>query len=195
MVNRGCLLLWMMDSLVSGRVETAQRAFREISEGATLHGLSDGTWSLTEAILALLDAVGRVESLTVSSWTFKGARIKGAFALASEDRIGELRFLSDVGFAKSQPEFCAALRRRFGPDVVQEWKGHAKFVVFADTELGYDLLYLTSANLHPEKRLESWSLTCGGPLPAQYARMVQGVMDDPPKPRRFSRDGQARLLE
>ena len=177
--------------LVSGRIESPQRAFLGACEGARLHGLSDGTWDLTEALGVLLDLTGPSD-VVLSSWSFKGSNLKGALGLARDQRLRSLRALFDLNFCKGQPELVAAWQERFGPDCVTEWKAHSKFLALSGG--AFDCLYLTSANLHRDRRLEYYTLTCDRAAVQDYLALVVDLLENPPPVRRFSRDGQARKL-
>jgi len=177
--------------LVSGRLESPQQALVGFAEGVTLCGLSDGTWGLVDMIFALLEKVG-VSDVTLSSWTFRGAKVEASLALAHADEIRSLRFLADLNFMDAQPELVRALRGRFGDGCVVEWKAHSKFLCL--TGGSFDVLLLGSMNLHANKRFEYFTVVGGSSVAASYLEVVDDLLLNPPRVRRFSRDGLAREL-
>ena len=159
--------------LVSGRIESPQRAFLGACDGARLHGLSDGTWDLSEALGALLDLTGPSD-VVLSSWSFKGSNLKGALGLARDQRLRSLHALFDLNFCKGQPKLVAAWQERFGADCVTEWKAHSKFLALSRG--AFECLYLTSANLHRDRRLEYYTLTCDQAAVQDYLALVADLL-------------------
>ena len=62
------------------------------------------------------------------------------------------------------------MRALFGDGAIRIWSSHAKFSIL--TGGAFDVLYLTSANLNANRRLENFSLFAGGDLPGQYMALV-----------------------
>ncbi|MCY4224637.1 MAG: hypothetical protein OXF06_07350 [Bacteroidetes bacterium] len=177
--------------LVSGRIESPQQALLGFADGVTLCGLSDGMWGLIDMIFALLDKVG-ASDMVLSSWTFKGAKVEASLALAHAEAIRSLRFLADLNFMEAQPELVRALRGRFGEECVVEWKAHSKFLCLSGG--AFDVLLLGSMNLHANKRFEYFTVVGGRGVASAYLEVVDDLLLNPPRVRRFSRDGLAREL-
>ena len=149
-------------------------AFAGLKRGMAVHGLSDGSWSLSDGISELLRIVGK-SHLVISTWTASNADLEKAAGFLRDDRIATIRLLVDRSFEGRQPKYCAAMRGLFGDEAVRVWSSHAKFVVIHGGRL--DLLYLTSANLNANKRLENYSVVAGGSLPLEYLTMVREVFE------------------
>ena len=81
----------------------------------------------------------------------------------------------DRSFQTRQPGYCALARSLFGDDAIRVWSSHAKFAVFSGS--GFDVLYLTSANMNQNKRLENHTVVAGVVLPEQYLDMVEELFD------------------
>ena len=45
-------------TFIGRNVASAREAMRDLQDGTSLHGLSDGSWSLSDAIMAILQIVG-----------------------------------------------------------------------------------------------------------------------------------------
>ena len=138
-----------------------KRQFAELQDGDSVHGMSDGSWSFTDALLALADRTGSCH-LVVSTWTAAAADIKRAHKLLDDGIFESVRFLVDRSFLTRQPRYCELLRATFGDESIRVWSAHAKFALLMGGE--FDVLYLTSANLNKNKRLENFSVFCGGDL-------------------------------
>ena len=145
-------------------------AFRGLKEGSSIYGLSDGTWSLIDGIEALLDLCGPSD-VTIATWTAAHADLERAERLLGDGRIKTLRLLVDRSFEGRQPAYCIRARSLFGDQAIRVWNSHAKFCLLLGGEL--DVLYLTSANLNANKRLENYSVIAGGALPAEYLAAVE----------------------
>lgn len=139
-------------------------AFEGLADGCSIHGLSDGTWSLIDGIEELLDRCGPSD-VTVSAWTAANADIERAERLLQDGRIRALRLLVDRSFESRQPRYCGRARHLFGDQALRVWNSHAKFVLVLGGKI--DVLYTTSANLNQNKRLENFTLFAGGDLPRQ----------------------------
>ena len=122
-----------------------RKAFEGLVEGATVHAISDGTWSLTDGLCEILGIVGRCD-LAVSTWTAAQADLKRAERLLRSREVKSLRLMVDRSFQTRQPGYCALARELFGDDAIRVWSSHAKFAVFSGGR--FDVLYLTSANMN-----------------------------------------------
>ena len=103
-----------------------KRQFVDLKEGDSIHGMSDGSWSFTDGILALTQLTGKCD-LIVSTWTAAAADIKRAHKLLEDGKFSSARFLVDRSFLTRQPRYCELLRERFGDEAIRVWSAHAKF--------------------------------------------------------------------
>ena len=78
-------------------------------------------------------------------------------------------------FQTRQPGYCALARDLFGDDAIRVWSSHAKFAIFSGGR--FDVLYLTSANMNQNKRLENHTVVAGGDLPERYLDMIEELFD------------------
>ena len=151
-----------------------RKAFEGLVEGATVHAISDGTWSLTDGLCEILRIVGKCD-LAVSTWTAAQADLKRAERLLRSREVKSLRLMVDRSFQTRQPGYCALARKLFGDDAIRVWSSHAKFAIFSGGR--FDVLHLTSANMNQNKRLENHTVVAGGVLPEQYLDMVEELFD------------------
>ena len=84
------------------------------ADGCSIHGLSDGTWSLIDAVEELLERCGPSD-VTISTWTAANADIERAEGLLQDGRIKTLRLLVDRSFESRQPLVAAQIVKR--PDL------------------------------------------------------------------------------
>ena len=177
--------------LVSGRIESPMQALVGLGPDMVLSGIYDGTWALVDMVFALLDRIGPSD-VTISSWTFANANVNESVALAGTGVIKSLRFLCDLNFCDAHPKLVTALRARYGQDCVVEWMAHSKFICFRGGE--FDVLYLSSANLHKDRRLETFTVVSGGSTARDYLELIDDLLANPPTRRRFTRDGLAQEI-
>ena len=111
-----------------------RKAFEGLAEGATVHAISDGTWSLTDGLCEILRIVGKCD-LAVSTWTAAQADLKRAERLLRAREVKSLRLMVDRSFQTRQPGYCALARKLFGDDAIRVWSSHAKFAVFSGGQL------------------------------------------------------------
>ena len=89
--------------------------------------------------------------------------------------VRSFRLLVDRSFQTRTPDYCRLARELFGDGAIRVWSSHAKFCIFSGGK--FDVLYLTSANLNANKRLENHTVVAGGEVPAQYLGMVAELFD------------------
>ena len=148
------------------------RIFAALESGDSIHGLTDGTWDKIDALEALSTVVGAGD-LVISTWTAARRDISKALNLLDRSKFASMCWLVDRSFATRQPEYCDHLRATFGDNAIRVWDCHAKFAVL--TTATRSALYLTSANLNRNRRIENFSLWIDGPLPGQYRDLVLDV--------------------
>jgi len=176
--------------LVVGCCSSPRVAFARLDlaagPGQHLHGLSDGTWSLVEGLRVLLERIGPAR-LVISTWTAARADLEQALRFLEDGRLVDLRLVIDGSFQSRKPEVCERARELFGPGAVRVWRSHCKFCILeaeeppAGTDWAPALLYLTSANLNPNPRLENWSLLSAVDVVAAYRDMIDGLFADQPE--------------
>ena len=157
-----------------GGHDNPQGAFAGVKNGAMIHAISDGTWGLSDGLLAILKAAGP-SHLAISTWTAARADLRRSEGLLRSKSLLSLRLMVDRSFETRQPAYCAMARKLFGDDAIRVWSSHAKFSVF--TGGAFDVLYLSSANLNRNPRLENHTVICGGSLPGEYLSMVDELFE------------------
>lgn len=135
---------------------TAAQSIGLIEHGCEIFGLNKGQFSLVDIISHCLAATGPADVL-ISTWTAAGADLGFAYELLKSGQIRSLRFVVDFSFPTRQPEYCAALRERFGDDCIRVTKTHAKFVTIRND--AWDLVVRSSMNLNENRRLESFEIS------------------------------------
>ena len=150
----------------------AHAAFGALADGVQRHGITDGRWSLIDGVRALLDQCGPCDAI-ISTWTAASADLRKAQVLLRDGRLLSLRLLVDRSFETRQPEYCRRARAAFGDDAIRVWSSHAKFTLLLGGR--WDILYLTSANLNRNARLENYSIFVGGPFPREYLALVEDL--------------------
>jgi len=152
---------------------TARLAMRRISDHGQVHGLTDGTWSYLDALRELLRLTGPSD-IAVSTWTAAKTDTIEAERLLRSGRVKSWRMLVDASFKTRQPAYCELVRKKFGDDAVRVWNCHAKFSVITGGE--FEVLYLTSANLNRNRRIENFSIYREPKgIVARYMRLVEDL--------------------
>ncbi len=135
---------------------TAAEAIGPITRGCEIFGLSKGQFSLIDIIIHCLAATGPAE-VVLSTWTAANADMGFAYELLKQGAITSLQFVVDFSFPTRQPEYCAAMRERFGDSCIRVTKTHAKFVVIKNAD--WNIVIRSSMNLNENKRLESFEVS------------------------------------
>lgn len=135
---------------------TAADAIGPITRGCEIYGLNKGQFSLIDIIEHCLAATGPAD-VTLSTWTAAGADLTFAHKLLTNGTLRSLRFIVDFSFPTRQPEYCAALRERFGDQAIRITRTHAKFVVIRNAD--WHVVIRSSMNLNENRRLESFEIS------------------------------------
>ena len=174
-------------------------AWPDLGPGDSVHGLTDGRWSMIDALEEL---VGRATNdgkdgtcgLVIATWTAADADIDRARRLLEDGRIGWARWLLDHSFPRRKPGYCQHLRERFGDEAIRVWRCHAKFAVIQAPRAENSHLYLTSANLNPNLRVENFTILRSGPVIDEYLEMVSEAFERQNPGQGFSRCADAKRL-
>ncbi len=142
---------------------SAAEVIGELTPGCEIFGLSKGQFSLVDIIEHVLKYTGPA-SVLLSTWTAANADLTAAnadltfaYELLRNGSITAIRFVVDFSFPTRQPEYCAALREKFGDDAVRVTKTHAKFVVIRNA--AWAVVIRSSMNLNENRRLESFEIS------------------------------------
>ena len=159
----------LIDMRVAPDCRNAKSALTGLAPGVCIHGITDGSWSLSDAMREMCRLAG-FSDVVISTWTAASADLRSAQKMLRSTAIRSLRLIVDRSFISRQPKYCAAARSYFGDDAIRVWSNHAKFCIVVGDAMR--ILYLTSANLNRNVRMESFSAICSDELVAEYSRMV-----------------------
>ncbi len=151
--------------------QNAAEAVKNLTAGCEIYGFTKGQFSLINLIEQVLDQAGPAH-VTVATWTAASGEIEQAYRLLTDGRILSMRFIVDFSFRSRKPDYCAALRHRFGDDCIRVTKFHAKFVLIRNER--WNLVIRTSMNLNENPRFESFDISDDLAL----AEFVEGVVAD-----------------
>jgi hypothetical protein len=147
----------------------AREVIGALDPGVAMTGLTMGQFSLLDLIRACLDSTGPAHCI-VSTWTTGIRDAEQAAWLLSEGRLLSFGLLTDVSFPARQPEYCAFLTRRFGPDCVRSTRTHAKFALIWNE--AWSLVVRSSMNLNVNPRFEQFDIDDSSELLAFFRSHV-----------------------
>ncbi|WP_419936906.1 hypothetical protein [Candidatus Palauibacter sp.] len=141
----------------------------DIRPGQILTGCTDGRWSTTEAIRAMLAKTGTPANVSITTWRVGPADAEHLVILRRAGLIGRLRLVLDrsvhgldrTDLRRGAKPIFHRVAAVVGVENLRVWNGHAKIVVVA----GPDMLitHLPSANLNRAQRAETY-VTFGEPV-------------------------------
>lgn len=168
-------------------VSRASEGVGPITKGVELFGFTKGQFSLIDIILHALDTTGPDTKGLISTWTAGNADLS---ILLDEKRLTELRFIIDFSFPQRQPDYCAALREKFGDAAIRLTKVHAKFVTLRSKD--WNVCIRTSANLNLNRRLEQFEITEGVEMCDYVDEVVEEIFTKLPESEQFDQGPYAR---
>ena len=140
--------------------------------GTAAYGLTDGRWSVSDMLLAMVEGSGGAADCVFATWTAGQADLKRAKRLLNEGVFAKVLWIFDRSMKTRHPEYLHLIEDTWGSESVLFLHFHAKFFLVDDW------LYLTSANLNENRRIENYSLYHGGDVVRQYRAMVDGLCSD-----------------
>lgn len=149
----------------------AASALGFIGPGVNIFALTNGQFSLIDAIQHVLEHTGRAR-LDLATWTAADADFRRANAMLQNGNIDHMRLLIDPSFRSRKPEFCAAAVEIFGNDAIRTIPIHAKFCVIDNGD--WPVVIRTSMNMNPNRRIESLEIANDPDL----AAFLQGFCND-----------------
>ena len=145
-----------------------------LSEGQTLHGFCDGTWSSGDAMQYILGITGPCKVI-ICTWTVSSLDINRVKTLVDAGSIGEVYWLLDRSFPSRHAQYMHHLKQKFSDDEIRLWNAHCKFTIFLGGDL--DVLYITSANMNRNRRLEHYVIYTEKSIIMDYVSLVQDLID------------------
>lgn len=168
-------------------VASAAEGVGPITQGVEIFGFTKGQFSLIDIIVHVLGTTGPNTRGLISTWTAGNADLS---ILLDEERLTDLRFVIDFSFPQRQPDYCAAMREKFGDAAIRLTKVHAKFVTLRSE--GWNVCIRTSANLNYNRRLEQFEITESAEMCDYVDRVVDEIFLKLPESDQFEQGPYAR---
>lgn len=159
---------------VAQSTATPGKAFEGLLEKKAIHGLTDGTWNFIDSLRELIRIIGPAY-FYISTWTAAKTNLDEVFRFMSARSVLGMKLLVDRSFLTRKPDVCRHAIKLFGKDCIRIWNSHAKFAVVSNDK--HRILYLTSANLNPNIRIESYSIYHDHELATRYQQMVESLFE------------------
>jgi hypothetical protein len=174
-----------MTTTAGRRAARCASVIGDIDAGSAAHVISDGEWSLHDAIHHLARLAGPSEVL-VATWSVSEAAVRLLCSMLDRGDVTRLTCLCDWRVKQRRPEAAAFLERQ--ADSLRVTNCHAKAAVIIGGELAFSVV--TSANLTNNPRLDVYVITEGRAVADFHATWIRDSFDtaDP-----FS-DPQTRLV-
>jgi hypothetical protein len=116
---------------------------------------------MIDAVLHVLDEVGRADRLSLWTWTVADYEIETFRRLMLDGRIGRGCLVIDAGARAKNKGLIASWQSSFGPDSVRYVLNHAKIATVEGA--GLRVLLRGSMNLNHNPRFEQLDVSEGGP--------------------------------
>jgi len=139
--------------------KTAADCIGEISSGMALFAVTRGQFSMLDAVLHVLDQVGRAK-LTLWTWTIAEYEIERFKELQRDGRLYDSVLMIDGAARRKNAALIADWKASFGADSVRYVSNHSKIATVDGG--GFKLLLRGSMNLNFNPRFEQFDLTEGG---------------------------------
>ena len=128
--------------------------------GMSLFAVTRGQWSMIDAVLHVLDCVGR-SKVSLWTWTVAEYEVQVLARLRVDSRISGGRLVIDHGARNKNAGIIAEWQRAFGEQSVRYVVNHSK-IATVETESGLKFLLRGSMNLNFNPRFEQFDITEGG---------------------------------
>jgi hypothetical protein len=128
--------------------------------GMSLFAVTRGQWSMIDAVLHVLDCVGR-SKVSLWTWTVAEYEIQVLSRLRIDGRISSGRLVIDHGARNKNAGIIAEWQQSFGSNSVRYVVNHSK-IATVESESGLRFLLRGSMNLNFNPRFEQFDITEGG---------------------------------
>lgn len=135
---------------------TAADGVGPIAANCEIYGITDGKFNLIDIILHILNTTGPAH-LTVATWSAATQDTGQLWRMHQAGELLSLRYLLDVSFPNTKPEWWADLKQLITPDQIRMANTHAKFVLIRNST--WNIAIRTSANLNRNIRMESYEIS------------------------------------
>jgi hypothetical protein len=139
---------------------TAADCIGDVEPGMSLFAITRGQFSMIDAVLHVLDAVGPAR-LSLWTWTIADYELDVFRALMGDGRVTDGRLVIDFSARKRNAGILADWRTAFGRNSIRTVVNHAKIATVEGN--GLRVLLRGSMNLNFNPRFEQLDITEGGP--------------------------------
>lgn len=139
--------------------KTAKECIGDVSKGMSLFAVTRGQFSMLDAVLHVLDQVGRAK-ISLWTWTIAEYEIERFRELQRDGRLYDSTLIIDGAARKKNADLIAEWKRAFGENSVRYVLNHAKIARIENDE--YKFLLRGSMNLNFNPRFEQFDITEGG---------------------------------
>lgn len=154
------------------RTKSAARALEGFTPGQDYEVMTNGEFSVLDALLVLLQRMDGPADLVVCTWSVGLYEVEVVNKLLADGRLRSARFIFDVSFKNNigSRGYSGQLMGLFGSGHIRTTRTHAKFFLLHDGPEGYSLT--STANLNENKRLELMYFSDDPARLAWYLRVV-----------------------
>ncbi|MDE2725496.1 MAG: hypothetical protein OXI59_19170 [Gemmatimonadota bacterium] len=163
-----------MEIIIPPDCTTVHRALASLGPGKGILGITNSSWSKIDALRVILGKIGPA-NVTISTWTAASANLDQAHALLNSKKITSLRLCVDRSFLTRQPAYSKRAYQLFGGESIRIWPSHAKFFICENAESS--IIYLTSANLNQNPRLENFQCFWDAEIAQRYLDLVDALFE------------------
>jgi hypothetical protein len=147
---------------------TAADCIGDVEPGMSLFAITRGQFSMIDAVLHVLDAVGPAR-LSLWTWTIADYELDVFRALMGDGRVTDGRLVIDFSARKRNAGILADWRTAFGRNSIRTVVNHAKIATVEGN--GLRVLLRGSMNLNFNPRFEQLDITEGGRTSTSSARL------------------------
>lgn len=157
--------------VVPHRTEAAAAAIGRLEPGTMTMIITSGEWSLIDALEHLLDECKCRCRVDISGWTYGRYDCHRLNEMRNDQRITDLRLISDASTYDASPTFRREIKQILGPDVVRCCNSHAKtMIVSTDVRPRQRAVVRSSMNLNKNLRIEQFDLSVDVPAIADHCQ-------------------------
>jgi hypothetical protein len=158
------------------RTTSARQALEPFVPGTDYEVMTNGEFSLLDAVLVLLERSGPAD-VTICTYSagLYDAEVMNRFI--DTGNVLSLRLVLDVAFKVlgGSRDYAVTLMDVFGEECIRTTRTHAKFVTITNAERSYSIS--STANLNENKRLELFYFSDDPARAAWYEAIVDELFD------------------
>lgn len=152
-----------------GQRSSAASVARLLHPSCAIMGMTDGSFSLIDLLVAIVNEIGACD-VQVVSFTVGLKHAALAHHIVRRGLFRNFKLVIDAGYPSIHPQYVEKIVDLFGVDALRVTKTHAKFALLSNAD--WSVVVCTSMNLNENRRIESFQIFDNKAIHTFHSRLI-----------------------